>query len=537
MDRLPRAVVFSLLVALGTAPLEAAQANAESRSGKRSEIAALKAQVEALQKCVARLESRLDASEKLLETRRRGAAPPDAGRIAATVGAPPRPDPLATLEASLGYGSSSEGRTTAATAQRSGPAPAPPAASTSIDPLATVERDISRIKVTGAGAGNARTAFNPQISVIQDMVYRSSRLPADIEGAPDDAGSLPGDPGRSRFDLREVEVSLQAPVDPWTRLDVFLALPGITEGAPEPGGASAERPAQQIEVEEAYATYSRLPWGLQLKGGKFRLEFGKDNLMHLHSFLAADRPRVIGNFLGPEGIRDQGLSLMKQFELGSPRTQLELTGQLVNSDGDESLFAGIDARRPMTVARARLYHEFDDSSNLDLGCSMISGRHDAEELLAQRIWGYDLTFRWEPVERSIYTNFLFRAEYLKGVRELIPVAPDAGAAPGREWLEPDGLYAMAHYQFQRDMSVGVRYDNTDIARSLAASAAEGVFIPHSRLRGPSVWYTYLPTEFNRFRVQYSHLTTDFAFGGDHRGDDLVLLSWTTSMGPHGAHRY
>jgi len=512
----------------------------EPKSKAATELAQMKSQLETLTRYVKSLESRLAAQEKSNAHAKLPAMSPGEGRAETAIGAPGNDDdPLAEAEAKLGSSRStpSSPAVRGQEVKASGSATRSKAGSADADPLESAEKDVSVAKSSTPPMGNARTAFNPEISVIGDFVYRNSRLPIDIDVAPDSTtGNLPGDVNRSRFDFRELELSFQAPVDPWTRFDAFIALPGITEE-----GDTGE---QKIEVEEAYATYSRLPWGLQLKGGKFRLEFGKDNLLHTHAFYSVDRPRVIENFLGGEGIRDQGIGLQRQFQLGSPRTLVECTGQLVNSDGEESLFAGTNAHRTMILGKTRLYHEFNDSTNIDLGSSLLDGKHGEHEQLKQRIWGYDLTFRWEPVDQAIYKNLVFRAEYLKAFRELSPVShyDDSGKLTHREvlgdgWLKPDGFYAMLNYQFQRDMGFGLRYDSTDIARSMAASAEEGVFVPHSRIWGPSVWFTYLPTEFNRFRIQYSHLNTDCPFANGHQGDDMVLLSWTVSMGPHGAHKY
>ena len=62
-------------------------------------------------------------------------------------------------------------------------------------------------------------------------------------------------------------------------------------------------------------------------------------------------------------------------------------------------------------------------------------------------------------------------------------------------------------------------------------------VPHSRITGPSLWYEYETTEFNRFKIQYSHHDTDFLFADNRKADDALFVEWTVTVGPHGAHKY
>src|SRR5207253_3214980 len=154
-------------------------------------------------------------------------------------------------------------------------------------------------------------------------------------------------------------------------LDVFLTMPGLNGDLNDTDVAI---PQQAIEIEEAYFTYNRLPWSLQLRAGKFRPEFGKENLAHTHVFFSVDRPSVITNFFGRDGLKEYGLSLAKSFALDKDhRTILELTGQVMTDVSDCSPFSGAFSHGGLWLGRARYYHEFDDSNNIDFGASHISG--------------------------------------------------------------------------------------------------------------------------------------------------------------------
>ena len=64
-----------------------------------------------------------------------------------------------------------------------------------------------------------------------------------------------------------------------------------------------------IEVEEAFATTTSLPWNLQVKAGSFRSAFGRQNGQHLHVQDFTRRPLVNSAFLGTDGLRGPGLQV------------------------------------------------------------------------------------------------------------------------------------------------------------------------------------------------------------------------------------
>src|SRR6185312_2597856 len=74
------------------------------------------------------------------------------------------------------------------------------------------------------------------------------------------------DPSVSRegFTLQEIEIAAQSAIDPYFEGAVFLTIPNLAG----------------LEVEEAYLVTTSLPFNLQLKGGTFRSQFGRNNTMH-----------------------------------------------------------------------------------------------------------------------------------------------------------------------------------------------------------------------------------------------------------------
>jgi hypothetical protein len=121
----------------------------------------------------------------------------------------------------------------------------------------------------------------PDVSAIGDFIGDFTR------------GRSTQESGR-RFDIREVELAVQAAVDPYFRADIILGL------SDEEG----------IAIEESYLTAHRLPLGLQGRLGRFHMPIGKQNTIHRAELLGAiEYPHVIQRFLGPEGGKGTGLAL------------------------------------------------------------------------------------------------------------------------------------------------------------------------------------------------------------------------------------
>src|SRR5690606_24451441 len=101
----------------------------------------------------------------------------------------------------------------------------------------------------------------------------------------------------TRFGIRELELGLQAAVDPYFRADAFFGISDL-EG---------------IAIEEAYLSTLALPYGLQVRAGRFHLPVGKQNTTHRPELHTIEYPYVIQRFLGPEGGKGTGMWVSKLF--------------------------------------------------------------------------------------------------------------------------------------------------------------------------------------------------------------------------------
>jgi hypothetical protein len=316
--------------------------------------------------------------------------------------------------------------------------------------------------------------FNPDLAVIGNFVGTGG------ENATESSPPL---------EMREIETSLQAIVDPYARADFFFAL--------SPEG---------IDIEEGFITFPTLPGGVLLKAGKLRSAFGKVNAMHSHALSWTDRPLVTRNLIGgEEGIADAGMSAARLVP--NPWIFLEATGEVYR--GESTVFRSYERRDLTYVGRVRGYHDVTESSNLDFGASVAYGHNDAAASATTRLVGIDGTFRYRPLRSAIYRRLLARSELVWSRRSEIGGATAFGA------------YVATDYQLARRWFAGVRYDYAGRAT-----------VPDINDTGTSWLLTYWPSEFSQIRGQYRR--TRFAEG--HTANE-VLFQFLFSIGAHGAHMF
>ena len=333
------------------------------------------------------------------------------------------------------------------------------------------------------GSASASKVFNPDMAVIGNFVGAAGRNPI----APEPA-----------MQVREAEASFQAIVDPYARADFFTSF-----------GESG------VELEEGYVTFPALPGGLLVKAGKMRASFGKVNTLHSHTITWVDRPLVTNNLLGGEdGVNDAGFSVARLIP--NRWIFLEATGQVYRGDS-EGLFHASQRRDLSYVGHLRGYHDITENSNVDLGASYARGHNDAGVVddvdvgrFVTKLYGFDATFRWRPLQRAIYRSFIARSEMAWSRRQ-----------------QPDGLqsafgyYVSGDYQFARRWFGGARYDASDRAEAQALQD-----------KGVSLLVTYWPSEFSQVRGQYRR--TMYAEGSDA---NEFLFQLQFSIGAHGAHPF
>jgi hypothetical protein len=213
----------------------------------------------------------------------------------------------------------------------------------------------------------------------------------------------------------------------------------------------------------------------------------------------------IRNLLGgDEGLNDSGVSVSKLIP--NPALFLEATGEVFNGTND--LFTGSKRSDLTYLGRLRGYRDLTESTNLDVGTSLVYGHNDAGPDSTTRVFGVDATFRYRPLRRALYRRLVARTELFWSKRD------DA-----LEGANAFGAYVSGEYQFARRWFAGGRYDFSDRAIDTALRDKSG-----------SLLLTFWPSEFSQVRTQYRR--TSYADGGT--GNEL-LFQFLFSIGAHGAH--
>jgi hypothetical protein len=326
-----------------------------------------------------------------------------------------------------------------------------------------------------ASAAMASKIFNPDVAVIGNFLGATGDNPVS---------------GQPTLEMSEAELSLQAVVDPYARADFFLTF------GPE-----------EVGIEEGYLTFNELPGGLLAKVGKFKAGFGKVNTQHPHSLPWTDKPLAFVNLMGgEEGISQSGIGLSRL--LPNDFAYVEASAEV--SFGSSELFDSPRRQDLTYLGRLRLYRDLSDSTNIDLGGSILYGTSPLGTGFHNRVLGVDATLRWKPLRRSIYRSFLLRSELFFSRHDL-----EAGPA------EAFGFYVSGDYQLARRLFLGARYDFSERAEDTDQHDTGG-----------SLVLTYWPSEFSQVRGQLRHI--EYAQG---ETANELLFQLLFSIGAHGAHPF
>ena len=169
-------------------------------------------------------------------------------------------------------------------------------------------------------------------------------------------GTFPG--LENYFFPREIELSLFGQIDPYARAEVRIE-------------AGQESRGQEISVSlaEANLTLMALPFNTQAKLGMMRNRFGLTNQIHDHDLPFIDRPDVLVQFFGQDGLVEKGGEATWVPPLPF---YLELLGGLFNGDNETAFGLG-NIKYPLVTGRARTFFELEDLGALQLGMSVANG--------------------------------------------------------------------------------------------------------------------------------------------------------------------
>jgi hypothetical protein len=301
-----------------------------------------------------------------------------------------------------------------------------------------------------------------------------------------DPGANGDNPQRTGFNLQEIELAFQSVIDPYVRGDVFLSFH-------EDG----------VDLEEGYVTsLSALPKGLQLRAGKYKIAFGRQNQKHTEVWPFVDNNFINNKIFGGEGFNDLGAEISYLFP-----TPFFLQFQAsVNNGTNEGNFNG--PRKADFAYTGRLSGSADISNNVTalIGASTAFGFNDTGVDQLTSVIGGDFLLKWRP---SPARGINWQTEYIYRRRQ----TPGGTEADG-------GLSSYLLADWSKRWGAGLR--------------AEYYGLPNigERTFTLSPLIAFRATEFFRLRAQYELLKT---FDGDT--NHAAFLQMIFNMGPHGAHQF
>ena len=356
---------------------------------------------------------------------------------------------------------------------------------------------------TMLGSGNL---LNPDITAIVDM---GASLSSD--------GT---DKSLNRFNLREVELGFRAAISPAADAVIITSIEeGIDQS--DPNNVTVDH---TLDIEEAYINFHTLPGGFNLKAGKFRNDFGRNNRLHTHALPQIDRPFAVQAFLGEEGLLTTGASL--SWIVPNPfDAYIEATAEVVNSNGgaDSPILGGPNAKNPAVIGHIKYFGDITPTSSLEIGGSYLFGHSSGDVNMTGNLFGLDLTYLWRDPQAADSRSFVAQSElFFSNVDTTDPLN---GAGVRNNAF---GMYAFAQYQFGRNMYAGVRFDYTEFP------TADFTGLNDIR-RGVSPYFSWYLSEFLRLRLEYQH-EFDSSTGALNTRDNL-LFGLTYTIGAHPAHDY
>lgn len=401
--------------------------------------------------------------------------------------------------------------------------------------------------------------LNPNISFVGDFA-----LAAFSNDKPLQAGGH--DPHRNGFNLQQLELAVGAAVDPFMRADANIVFSQFG-----------------VEIEEAYATTTSMPFQLQMRMGQFLTRFGRINAQHLHSWDFMDSPFFWSKVFGPEGNR--GVAAELSWLAPTPwYVELILSANEAAGGSTARSFLGNtspwvqDPRMIQMNAMVRQFFPLGDSFSLATGLSAATGPHltgrfevlTLHDLVPDGSWGSrgvdeagvgtvgppllnGRDHRAELVGADVYLKFRPIGAALPSYRLPLPGNP-SWAPPFEvayqivsftaEWiarrrqvaggtLTDHGGYAQLFWRFASRGSVAARleYGSGIRADYLGGDPVDPEWTTW-RVRGTTA-VTFWPSEFSRFRAQYSLDRPLWRNTPTH----AFMLGMEFGIGAHGAHAF
>ncbi|MEK6578283.1 MAG: hypothetical protein AABZ55_03575, partial [Bdellovibrionota bacterium] len=333
-------------------------------------------------------------------------------------------------------------------------------------------------------------AANPVIGAnFLGLYLRGPKLPQDSKQVP-----------HNGFSLQESEFSFSSDVDPYFKASAVFSV------AQENGQSEFS-----ISPEEVYFETLSLPW-VNLRVGKFKAAFGKQNSLHTHAYPFIDSPLINQQLFGAEGLNEVGASAAVLIPAS---WFIEIIAQTFTTR-NEALFNSPNSGDLGGLLHLKNLWDLNDDITFEAGLSGVLGTNSADQTAS--VCGADLTLKWRPASGGKYKAVSFTTEFLYGKRKEIK---DSDSGLSAEKIT--GLASWLQYQFAERWWAQGRVEKAYGISQFPGSAND---FKVSTLLG------FFPSEFSGLRMQY-----DFHNLASNTTDHTLGLQYIISIGAHPAHAY
>ncbi|HSR56535.1 MAG TPA: hypothetical protein VLL57_00020, partial [Candidatus Binataceae bacterium] len=319
--------------------------------------------------------------------------------------------------------------------------------------------------------------FIPDIGAVGDFTLRQS----DIR-----KGDARYNPGDDKFVVRDTQVILFAPIDPYTNAQI--SLDKAANGA--------------FDIEEAFLVFNKLPYDLTLRAGQFRPRFGLINQLDTFQLPMVNRPQTLSNYLGDDGFVEPGVNLTTYVP--NP-WDLDLKA-------DMNMLSGVNAR------------SFDHRGGQNYDFAYIGTLAYSRELFGTGALTAGASFAGGPGRggAAYMEDPFIQLQYAPSQRHILTWSVESLLAErtgvGDQGIKR-GLYTLLDYNFWLRWHTGLLLDVADVP-----NVARGTEF------GVSPILTYFVSDNTRLRLQYTHTTASRAANGPERASNALFLQATFSLG-------
>jgi hypothetical protein len=315
--------------------------------------------------------------------------------------------------------------------------------------------------------------FIPDIGAVGDFTLNPNNLRP---------GDPRYDPAASKFQVRDTQLILFSPIDPYTNAQISL-----------------DKPANgPFDIEEAYVVFNKLPYDLTIRAGQFRPQFGLINQLDTFQLPMANRPMAIADYIGQDGLVEPGV---------------EVNGYVPNPwdadiKADFNMLSGVN---PVTynhrngenfdylyIGSLRYARDLFNTGSMTTGVSFAGGPGQGGQ--AYLIDPY-LQMQYAPTQRNIWT---WSVESMFAERQGV----------GDHGLK-NGVYSLLDWNFALRYHLGALVDVAQVPNAQSGTQV-----------GLSPIATWFISDNTRLRLQYTHTTGS----GAYQAEDAVWLQATFSLG-------